>query len=509
VHADLVLASYEDKPEDMPFDDGAMARPYVVTFDKGGTQVMAIRRNWEEEDHRNLKRQHFVHYQYVPGFGAYGFGLFHLVGGYARSATSIMRQLVDSGTLSNIPAGYKTKGMRISGDNNPLRPGEFRDVSVGSGTLQDNIMPLPFKEPSAVLSALLDKIIDDGRRLAATADIKISEMSSQAPVGTTLALLERTLKVMTAVQARCHFVLKQEFKLIAAIIRDNATEEGYDFDPETGPRRARKEDFSMVDVIPVSDPNAGTMSQRLMQYQAALQMAQGAPQLYNMAVLHREMLDVIGIKNAAKILPLPEDMKPQDPVTENGSVLCGTPVKAFLQQDHDAHIQVHQMLMQDPQVQEAIGQNPQAQTMQAALMAHIAEHAAYRYRLHVSQQLGMPLPDPEETIDPQVEREIAPLLAQAAQQTLMQNQKQAAQKQAQQQAQDPAYALEQAKLALSAREVADKEMKTKGTLAIAADRLELDKEKLGLDGQKTTADVFLRAHQQMQPPAPPAQGGSK
>ena len=495
VHADLVLKDFVEKDDDIVFDDGDDIRPYVVTIAKGQSIIMSIRRNWSEEDPLALKKQHFVHYQYVPGFGAYGFGLFHLVGGYARSATSILRQLVDAGTLSNLPAGYKTKGLRIKGDDAPLRPGEFRDVDISGGTLKDNIMPLPYKEPSLVLAGLLDKIIEDGRRLAATADIKIADMSSQAPVGTTLALLERTLKVMTAVQARCHYVLKQEFKLIATIIRDYK-DDVYDHEPDTGLRSARKADFEDVDIWPVSDPNAATLSQRVIQYQAALQMAETAPQIYNLPLLHREMLDVLGIKNSAKILPMPEDMRPRDPVTENMFILQGKPVKAFMVQDHEAHMAVHQMMLQDPKVQAAIGQNPQAQLMQGALMAHVAEHAGYAYRLHVSQQLGMPLPDPELDIDPQVERELAPMLAQAAQQSLQQNQKMLAQQQAQQTQQDPAFKLEQDKLAVKKQEADTKHLKVVGDLAIAADELDLQEEKMSQDAKKGLADFGLRREQQ-------------
>ena len=494
VHADLVLTDCCQAGELLPFDDGEIARPYVITLVKGQSIVLAIRRNWAENDEKALKKQHFVHYQYVPGFGAYGFGLFHLVGGYARSATSVLRQLVDAGTFANLPGGYKTKGLRVKGEDAPVRPGEFRDVDIGSGVLKDNIMPLPFKEPSAVLAGLLDKIIEDGRRMAATADIKIADMSSQAPVGTTLALLERTLKVMTAVQARCHYVLKQEFGLLAGIIRDYKDDD-YAYEPETGVRSARKADFSMVDVLPVSDPNAATLSQRVVQYQAALQMAETSPQIYNMPYLHREMLDVLGIKNAAKILPMPEDMKPRDPVTENMFILQNKPVKAFMLQDHQAHMAVHQMLLQDPQIQAAIGQNPQAQLMQGALMAHIAEHAGYAYRMHVSQQLGVPLPDPEEDVNPQVEREIAPLLAQAAQQALMQNQKMAAQQQAQALQQDPAFQLEQRKLAQKDKEIEVKELVAKGNLAAKADELDLEQARFEAETKQKLADFGMRRKQ--------------
>lgn len=491
VHADLVLDDFNTSGDALDVARSDECLPYVVTLVKGQSIVVGIRRNWKEDDELHLKRQHFVHYQYVPGFGAYGFGLFHLVGGYARGATSILRQLVDAGTLSNLPGGYKTKGLRVKGENAPIRPGEFRDVDIGSGTLKDNIMPLPFKEPSVVLAGLLDKIIEDGRRLAATADVNISEMSANAPVGTTLALLERTLKPLTAVQARCHYVLKQELGLIAGIIRDYKDAD-YDYEPTVGERGARKSDFALVDVLPVSDPNAATLSQRVVQYQAALQMAETAPQNYNLPYLHREMLDVLGVKNAAKILPMPEDMKPRDPVTENMFVLQGKPVKAFMLQDHEAHMMVHQMLLKDPKVQAAIGQNPQAQLMQGALMAHLAEHAGYAYRLHVAQQLGMPLPDPEEDMDPQVEREIAPLLAQAAQQALMQNQKMLAQQQAQAMQQDPAFQLEQKKLAQKDKEIAVKELQVKGTLAVAADRQDLEEAKFEAETGNKLADFGLR-----------------
>lgn len=447
MHADLVLDDFNTNIGDsLDVDRSDECLPYVVTLVKGQSIVVAIRRNWKEEDELHLKRQHFVHYQYVPGFGAYGFGLFHLVGGYARSATSIMRQLVDAGTLSNLPAGYKTKEAADQGRERALAPGRVpgRRCRVGDDQRQHHDATLRGTKHGAG-RVLLDKIIEDGRRLAATADVNISEMSANAPVGTTLALLERTLKPLTAVQARCHYVLKQELGLLAGIIRDYKDDD-YDYEPTVGERGARKSDFALVDVLPVSDPNAATLSQRVVQYQAALQMAETAPQNYNLPYLHREMLDVLGVKNAANILPMPEDMKPRDPVTENMFVLQGKPVKAFMLQDHEAHMMVHQMLLKDPKVQAAIGQNPQAQLMQGALMAHLAEHAGYAYRLHVAQQLGMPLPDPEEDMDPQVEKEIAPLLAQAAQQALMQNQKMLAQQQAQAMQQDPAFQLEQRKL---------------------------------------------------------------
>lgn len=470
-----------DVPEGIP-------RPYVVTFVKSTSTVLSIRRNWKNGDPLFLKRQHFVQYDYVPGFGAYGYGLIHLVGGYAKSATSILRQLIDAGTLANLPGGLKSKGLRIKGDDTPIAPGEFRDVDVGSGTIKDNVMVLPYKEPSVVLAGLLDKLIEQGQRFASTADLDIGSMGANAPVGTTLAILERSLKVMSAVQARCHFSMKRELKLIAEIIRDDAAEE-YDFDPAKGPRKARRSDFSMVEIIPVSDPNASTMSQRIIQYQAVCQLQQQAPQVYNVAYLHREMLEVIGIKNADKLVPMPEDMKPVDPVTENMSLINMKPVKAFLGQDHEAHLAVHQSLLQDPKIQAAIGQNPQAQAIQAALMAHVAEHAAFSYRMQISQQLGAPMPNPDEPMDPQMEHDLAPLLAQAAQQTLALNQKMAAQQAAQQQMQDPAMALEVRKLDQKDKEIEQKGLKIKADIAIAADKEDLARERHEREKEKQQAEL--------------------
>lgn len=476
---------------EVPEPAAGAVRSYVITFVKSTNDVYAIRRNWRKGDELFQKRQHFVQYDYVPGFGAYGYGLIHLVGGYAKSATSILRQLVDSGTLSNLPGGLKSKGLRIKGEDQPIAPGEFRDVDVGSGPIKDNVMVLPYKEPSMVLSALLDKIIEQGQRFASTADLDIADMGATAPVGTTLALLERSLKVMSAVQARCHFSLKQELGLIAGIIRDDAKDD-YDFEPEVGPRRARKSDFSMVDVIPVSDPNATTMSQRVIQYQAVMQMMGTAPQVYNVAFVHREMLDVIGIKNAAKMVPMPEDMTPVDPVTENMNLITMKPVKAFIGQDHEAHMAVHQALLQDPKIQAAIGQNPQAQAIQAALMSHVAEHAAFSYRMQISQQLGLALPNPDEPMDAQTEHDLSPLLAQAAQQTLMLNQKMAAQQAAQQQMQDPATQIEMKKLAQKDRELELKDQKQRGEMAVAADKEDLARDKLELETIAQQAELSAR-----------------
>ena len=474
-HVDLNLEGYEDVTEDG--EETGIMLPYVVTIIKGTNDILSIRRNWKEDDDLRLKRQHFVHYQYIPGFGAYGFGLFHLIGGFAKSATSLMRQLVDAGTLSNLPGGLKSRGLRIKGDDTPIAPGEWRDVDVASGNIRDSILPLPYKEPSATLFNLMQTIVDEGRRFAATADMKVSDMSAQAPVGTTLALLERQLKVMTAVQARVHFALKQELKLLKDIIRDY-TDEDYTYDPEYGSRKAKKADYDKVDVIPVSDPNAATMSQRVIQYQAVIQMAQMAPDIYNLPELHRGMLNVLGIKNAEKLVPIEDDMKPVDPVQENQNALTGKPMKAFIHQDHTAHIQVHMLLLQDPMIQQFIGQNPQAPKIMGAITAHIAEHVGYQMRQKIEQQLGMPLPPEDTKLPPEIEIALSGMMAQAAQQVLQQDQAQAAQAQAQQQMQDPVIQMQQQELQIRAQEVQLKAQKIATDAAAAADKLELDKEKV-------------------------------
>ena len=491
IHVDLDLEGFEDKAEGE--DDGeetGIALPYVVTMVKGTNEILAIRRNWREDDELRLKRQHFVHYQYIPGFGAYGFGLFHLIGGFAKSATSIMRQLVDAGTLSNLPGGLKSRGLRIKGDDTPIAPGEWRDVDVGSGNMRDSILPLPYKEPSIVLSGLLDKIVEEGRRFAASADMKVSDMSAQAPVGTTLAILERQLKIMTAVQARLHYAFKQELRLLAAIIKDY-TDPDYDFEPEEGKRTAKQSDYSACDIIPVSDPNAATMSQRVVQYQAVIQMAQMAPDIYDLPQLHRNMLEVLGIKNAEKLIPLEEDMKPKDPVSENQDVLNCAPLKAFMHQDHEAHIKVHMAMVNDPLVQQLVGQNPKAPQMQAALMAHISEHVGFAYRQKIEQQLGMPLPPADEKMPPQIELALSGMMAEAANQVLQQSQAVAAQQQAQQQAQDPVIQMQQQELQIKNREVDLKEKKLQVDAAAQADKLKLEEKKLAVDAA-TKADQ-LRA----------------
>jgi len=489
-HVDLNLKGFEDKNEEG--EETSIALPYVVTILKGTNTVLAVRRNWLEDDPLQLKRQHFVHYQYVPGFGAYGFGLFHLIGGFAKNATSLMRQLTDSGTLSNLPGGLKSRGLRIKGDDTPIAPGEWRDVDVASGNIRDSILPLPYKEPSATLFQLMNTIVEEGRRFAATADMKISDMSAQAPVGTTLALLERQLKVLTAVHARVHFTLKKELKLLKDIIRD-FTDPDYDYTPEYGTKKAKKTDYDMVDVIPVSDPNASTMSQRVVQYQAVIQMAQMAPNIYDMPELHRAMLDVLNIKNAEKLVPLPSDQKPKDPVSENMACLKGEPLKAFLYQDHQSHIAVHMSAAQDPMMMQLIGQNPRAPQIQAAMAAHIAEHAGFLYRQKIEQQLGFSLPPEDEQLPPQVEVALSTMMAQAAQQVLQQNQAQAAQQQAQQQAQDPLVQMQMQELQIKQQELDLKKQKLALDAAAQSDRLELDRERLDgqlqLDAMKTQAQI--------------------
>jgi hypothetical protein len=482
MHVDLDLPGFEDVDEDG--EPTGIALPYIVTIEKGTSNVLAIRRNWEPDDKTHQKRQHFVHYGYIPGFGFYCFGLIHLIGAYAKSGTSIIRQLVDAGTLSNLPGGFKTRGLRVKGDDTPIAPGEFRDVDVPSGAMKDNIMPLPYKEPSQVLMLLLNQIVEEGRRFANTADLQVSDMSAAAPVGTTLAILERTLKVMSAVQARIHFSLKQELKLLKHIIAEDTPEE-YSYEPSEGSRRAKKSDYDNVDVIPVSDPNASTMAQKIVQYQAVLQLAQSAPQMYNMPLLHRQMLDVLGIKNAAKLIPMPEDQKPQDPVTENQSVLMMKPVKAFAYQDHQAHITVHMTAMQDPKIMQLLQNNPMAQQLQAAMMAHINEHLGFEYRVQVEQQLGFTLPPQKDEsgedaeIDINLEAKLAPLLAQAAQRLLQQNQAQTAQQQAQQMAKDPIVQMQQQELQLKVAEQKRKTDKDVADIALEKEKLDLERKRIG------------------------------
>jgi hypothetical protein len=480
IQVDLDLEGYEDKDKDG--NETGIALPYIVTVLTSTNEILAIRRNWSPDDRLRLKRQHFVHYQYIPGFGSYGFGLFHLIGGYAKSATSLMRQLVDAGTLSNLPGGLKTRGLRIKGDDTPINPGEFRDVDVGSGSIRDNILPLPYKEPSIVLAGLMDKIVEEGRRFAASADTKIADMSANAPVGTTLAILERTLKVMSAVQARVHFSFKQELKMLAAIMRDYS-DDSYDYEVEDAQPHARKADFSHVEIIPVSDPNAATLAQRVVQYQSVIQLAQMAPQIYNLPLLHRQMLDVLGIKDANKLVPIEDDQKPVDPVQENMNLINGKPVKAFIEQDHEAHIAVHMAGMQDPKMAALIGQNPMAQQIQAAAMAHINEHMAFEYRKQIELQLGASLPTEEENenMDPAIAAKVAQMAAVAAQRLLQQNQAQAAQQQAQQQAQDPLVQMQQQELAIKQQDSATRAAKVQADAQYKAQQLVLEEKRLQVD----------------------------
>ena len=446
MHVNIDLPGYPDVDKDN--NETGLALPYVVTIEKGTGTVLAIRRNWREDDRLKEKRQHFVHYGYIPGFGFYYFGLIHLIGGHSKAATSLLRQLVDAGTLSNLPGGLKSRGLRIKGDDTPIAPGEWRDVDVPSGAVRDNILPLPYKEPSQTLAMLMDKVVEEGRRFAAVSDLKISDMSSQAPVGTTLAILERVLKVMSAVQARIYYAMKQEFKLLAGIIRDNTPDE-YSYEPEVGKRSAKKADYDDVDVIPVSDPNAATMSQKIVQYQAVLQLSQTSPNIYDMPYLHRQMIETLGVKNAEKIIPLASDAKPRDPITENMDLMMSKPAKAFMYQDHEAHMQVHMALLQDPKIAAMIGQSPQAQQMSAAIQAHIMEHMAFQYRREIEKQLGAALPplpqqdQDEYNLPPEFEAQLSQLAAVAAARVLQKDQAEAQMQQAQQQMQDPLIQMQQ------------------------------------------------------------------
>jgi hypothetical protein len=495
MHVNIDLPGYPDVDDDN--NETGIALPYVVTIEKGTGTVLAIRRNWREDDELKAKRQHFVHYGYIPGFGFYYFGLIHLIGGHSKAATSLLRQLVDAGTLSNLPGGLKSRGLRIKGDDTPIAPGEWRDVDIPSGAVRDNILPLPYKEPSQVLSLMLDKIVEEGRRFAAVSDLKISDMSNQAPVGTTLAILERVLKVMSAVQARVYYAMKQEFKLLAAIIRDNTPEE-YSYEPEVGNRKAKKADYDDVDVIPVSDPNAATMSQKVVQYQAVMQLAQQSPQLYDLPYLHRQMIEVLGIRNADKIVPLPDDQKPRDPVTENMDAIMGKPLKAFMYQDHEAHIRVHMSLGQDPKIAAMIGQNPQAQQITSSLQAHIMEHVGFQYRRDIEKQLGVALPplpqdDNEEyDLSPEMEVQVAQVSAIAAERLL---QKDVAEMQAQQnaqQAQDPLVQMQMMDLQIKQMEAQTKQMKAQMEAQAKAEELRLKEQQNIITASAKEDELRLR-----------------
>lgn len=474
IHADLHIEG-EDDPEQP-------AKPYVVTIDKDSGVILSLRKNWDEDDRLYKKRMHFVHYQYIPGFGFYGFGLIHLVGGFAEGATSLLRQLVDAGTLSNLPGGLKTRGLRIKGDDTPIGPGEWRDVDVPGGTLKENLLPLPYKEPSVVLAGLLDKIVEEGRKFAAIAEMKIQDFDSNSPVGTTMALLERTLKVMSAIQARVYEAMKHEFRMIKALIRDFGSKQ-YEYEPETGRKEMKEADYATTDVMPVADPNAATMSQRIVQWQAVMQLAATAPQIYDMPELHGQMLDILGVKNVDKLIPTRKSMfAPTDPVTENMKIMQMQPAKAFLEQDHNAHIAVHQAMMNDPMIQQMMGQNPNAQQIQGALMSHMMEHVAFAYRQQIEQHLGAPLPHPDEKLPPQIEAQLSGLIAQASQKLLLTNQHAAQQAQAMQAAQDPVMQQQLAELKIKEAEVQRKAKKDEADI-------EIEKAKLALEAQKVQSET--------------------
>jgi len=536
MHVDLDL-------EDDPYrDENELAIPYVITLERTTGEILAIRRNWDPEDDLKQKRIHFVHYVYIPGFGFYGYGLIHLIGGHAKSSTSLLRQLVDAGTLSNLPGGLKTRGLRIKGDDTPIAPGEFRDVDIASGKIAENIAFLPYKEPSQTLLSLMNIIVEQGRSLAAVAELKIQDINKETPVGTTLALLERSLKVMSAVQARIHAAMKCEFKLLAAIIAEFADDE-YEYEPahtdsseagEGQEPKVSRVDYDMVEVIPVSDPNASTMSQRVVQYQAVLQLAQSAPQLYDLAQLHRQMLEVLGLRNVQKILPVEDDVKPVDPISENMNVLNMKPVKAFIYQDHEAHIKVHMNLLNDPMLKQMMGQNPQAGAMMAAAQAHIAEHMAFAYRQRIEQAMGAGLPEPNTVLPEDIELEMSRLAAMASEIVLGRSQTEVAAQQAQAAAQDPITQIQKQELAIKAAELQRKQQKDITDAAAKADEIDLEKQRLSMeaelkglqvgvdiaksrtdqqiraqvDAMRTGVDMAREAKNQPQQPQPP-EGGTE
>ena len=488
MHVDL------DIEDDPMRDENGIAIPYVVTIEKQTQTILAVRRNWNPDDKLKAKRLHFVHYVYIPGFGFYGYGLIHLIGGHAKSSTSILRQLVDAGTLANLPGGLKTRGLRIKGDDTPISPGEFRDVDVASGKISENIAFLPYKEPSQVLLMLMDKIVEQGRGLAAVSELKITDVNKETPVGTTLALLERSLKVMSAVQARLHASMKQEFGLLAAIIAEFAPDE-YEYEPESddGMVPATRDDYEVTEIIPVSDPNAATMSQRVVQYQAAIQLATSAPQLYDMAQLHRQMLEILGIRNVAKLIPVEDDEIPKDPITENMNALNLKPLKAFIYQDHEAHIKVHTSAMQDPIIQQMVGQNPNAQRISGALQAHIAEHLAFAYRARMEQAMGVTLPPPDMKMPEEFEVELARVAAKAAEVVLGQSKTQVAAQQAQAAANDPVTQIQQRELAIKEAEVQRKAKKDAADAAAKADQIEVERERIAAQAEIDGARIGLEA----------------
>ena len=487
VHVEWDLTGFED------MQDGELtgiALPYVITLDVGSGEVLAIRRNWKEGDELKIRRNHFVHYEYLPGMGFYGFGLIHLIGGIAKSSTSLLRQLVDAGTLANLPGGLKARGLRIKGDDSPIMPGEFRDVDVPGGAIKDNITFLPYKEPSNVLSQLLQNIVEEGRRFASITDMKISDMNQQAPVGTTLAIIERSMKVMNAIQARVHYAMKREFKILENIIRDYMPD---DYEWETaGEENLKLEDFDdRIDVIPVSDPNSSTMAQRIMQYQAALQLASTAPQIYNLSELHRQMLDVLGIPDADDIVPTEDDIKALDPVSENMNILKTDPVQAYIWQDHQAHIQVHIDAAQDPKILDMVKKSPKSKQIEAALAAHVLEHLAFHYRAEIEKELGVTLPPPDESLPKDIEVRIAGLAAEAGQRLLGRDVAEAELQKQMAQMQDPIIQQQNRELDIKEAQV---ESKVKTDAArIAADlekaRIRSETDEKRLDSQELIAGV--------------------
>jgi hypothetical protein len=484
MNVNLDLEGFEDE------DDGektGIALPYIVTIDKGTSEILSVRRNWNQFDEQQKRREHFVHYGYIPGFGFYCFGLIHLIGGFSKSGTMLLRQLVDAGTLSNLPGGFKARGLRIKGDDTPIGPAEWRDVDAPSGTIRDNLMPLPYKEPSQVLAGLMDKIIEEGRRFASAADMKVSDMSANSPVGSTLAILERTLKVMSAVNARIYYSMKKEFGLLKNIIRDY-TDPNYRYDPATGTPGAKQDDYNKVNLIPVADPNAATMAQKVVQYQAVMQMAQQNPDIYDLPELNRQMLEVLGVKNINKLIPSKDDIKQLDPVSENMNIINGKPVKAFLDQDHEAHMAVHLAFAEDPKIRELVGQSQKAGMIQAAMEAHVAEHIAFQYRIEIEKQLGVPLPPSDEPLPVDVENEVARLTAPAAEKLLQANNAEAQQQKQQQEAEDPILQMQKAELQIKQEEVKIKGMKTMADIELDKAKLQLEKDKAIVGTQK---DVML------------------
>ena len=488
MNVNLDLEGYEDEDDDGPT---GIALPYIVTIDKGTSEILSIRRNWDQFDEQQKRREHFVHYGYIPGFGFYCFGLIHLIGGFSKSGTMLLRQLVDAGTLSNLPGGFKARGLRIKGDDTPIGPGEWRDVDAPSGTIRDNLMPLPYKEPSQVLALLMDKIIEEGRRFASAADMKVSDMSANSPVGSTLAILERTLKVMSAVNARIYYSMKKEFLLLKNIIRDY-TDPEYRYDPSTGTPGAKQEDYNKVNLIPVADPNASTMAQKVVQYQAVMQMAQQNPAIYDLPELNRQMLTVLGIKDINKLIPDKDNVKPADPVTENMNMINGKPVKAFMFQDQQAHIDTHMAFKNDPVVAQIIGQGPKATQIANALEAHIAEHLAFLYRSQLEEQLGVPLPPLDEPLPVNVENDLSRMIAMAGQQLLQKNNAEIKQQQNQQLQQDPIVQMQQQELQIKQMEAQSKVEKTKADIKIDMARLELDTAKLSTGVQMKGAELMTK-----------------